>query len=131
MSSSEIFDLAVAELMDEFGFLATYMQGTGTYNPSTGVNNISYREIQVQAIQMDLNLRSNGVSVGQGTLIQDGDKQLFIRPPNKTDTDSDPITINPEADKIKINNTVWRILTSKEINTDASNQILFELYIRR
>jgi hypothetical protein len=125
------FDGSVAEFMQEFGFIATYMQPTSTYDPTTGTNTVTYTEIPVQAIQVDLNLRSNGMSVGNGTLIQDGDKQLYIRPPNKTDTSASALTVNSAADKVKINGVLWRILTFKEITPDATDQILIELYIRR
>jgi hypothetical protein len=131
MTNLSDFDGAIADFMQELGFQAIYMQATSIYDPATGTNNVSYTEIPVQAIQVDLNLRSNGMSVGNGTLIQDGDKQLYIRPPNKTDPLALFLTVNPAADKVKINDTIWRILTFKEINPDASNQVLIELYIRR
>jgi len=133
MTALSDFDGAVSEFMQEFGFTATYLQpdGTSAYDPSTGTNTVNYLSIPVKAIQMDLNLRSNGLTVAPNTLIQSGDKQLYIRPPNKSDTEAVALVVNPAADKVEINGVLWRILTFKEITPDATDQILIELYIRR
>lgn len=128
----EDFDRTVFEFMQEFGFTATYLQaGTATYNPTTGENTVAVTEIPVEAIQLDLPLTRNGASTATGTLIQDGDKQLFIRPPNKTDENASALVVNPAADRVRIGSTEWRIVTFKETNPSANNQILIELYIRR
>lgn len=133
MTAFSDFDGAVAEFMQEFGFTATYLQpdGTSTYDPATGTNSVNYLRIPVKAVQMDLNLRSNGTTVANNTLIQSGDKQLYIQPPNKTDAILLPLEVNPSSDKVEINGVVWRILTFKEITPSASDQILIELYIRK
>lgn len=126
------FDRTVLEFMQEFGFTATYLQaGTASYNPATGENTVAVTEIPVEAIQMDLPLVRNGVSTVSGTLIQDGDKQLFIRPPHKSNVANPVLVVNPAADRIRIGLTEWRIVTTKEINTSNSNSMLLELYIRR
>lgn len=120
------------EFMQDYSFTATYLQaGTATYNPATGENTVAVTEIPVEAIQLDLPLTRNGASTATGTLIQDGDKQLFIRPPNKTDTGATALSVNPAADRVRIGSTEWNIVTSKSIDTTASDQILIELYIRR
>lgn len=133
MTSLSDFDGAVAEFMQEFGFTATYLHpdGTSSYDPATGTNTVNYLRIPVKAIQMDLNLRSNGTTVAPNTLIQSGDKQLYIQPPNKSDALLLPLKVDPAIDKVDINGVVWRILTFKEISPSASDQILIELYIRR
>ena len=131
MTALSDFDGAVSEFMQEFGFYATYMQPNSTYDPATGTNTVTYTETPVQAIQMDLNLRSNGLTVAPNTLIESGDKQLYIRPPNKVDASASALVVNPSSDKVKINGVLWRILTFKEISPDASDQVLIELYIRR
>ena len=124
------FDQVVLEFMNDYGFTATYLKASSaTYNPATGENTITVTEIPVQAIQMDLPLTRNGSSTASGTLIQDGDKQLFIRPTEKSAIL--PLIIDPAADRVRIGTLEWGIVTSKEINPSASNQILIELYIRR
>lgn len=126
------FDFMVQEFFTESGFTATYLQaGTASYNPATGENVVTVTEIPVEAIQLDLPLVRNGMSTATGTLIQDGDKQLFIRPPHKTDLNASALTVNPAADRVRIGTTEWRIVTAKESNPSANNQILIELYIRR
>ena len=128
----EDFDSAIMSFFTEFGFSATYLQaGTATYNPATGENTVAVTEIPVEAIQLDLPLVRNGMSTSTGTLIQDGDKQLFIRPPNKADENATVLVVNPAADRVRIGSTEWRIVAAKETNPTGSNQILIELYIRR
>lgn len=127
----EDFDSAIMSFFSEFGFTATYLSASeGTYNPATGENTVAVTEIPVEAIQLDLPLVRNGMSTSTGTLIQDGDKQLFVRPPNKSDENSDALVVNPAADRVRIGATEWRIVTAKETNPTGSNQILIELYIR-
>ncbi len=128
----EDFDSAIMSFFSEFGFSATYLQAsTATYNPATGENVVTVTEIPVEAIQLDLPLTRNGASTATGTLIQDGDKQLFIRPPKKTNIGYPVLAVNPAADRVRIGLTEWRIVTAKELNPSTQDSILIELYIRR
>lgn len=125
------FDQVVMEFFVDYGFTVTYLQAsTASYNPATGENTVAVTEIPVEAIQLDLPLTRNGAATATGTLIQDGDKQLFIRPPNKTDANASALSVNPASDRVRIGATEWRIVTHKETNPTGSNQILIELYIR-
>lgn len=126
------FDGVVQEFMDDFGFTATYIKGgEGTYNTATGENVVTNEEIPVRAILMDRTLQSNGLGTQLGSLIQAGDKQLYIQPTQKTDTSATAIVVNAAADRVRIGSVTYDIVTSKEINTTADDQILIELYIRR
>lgn len=127
----EDFDFTVEELMKEFGFVATYVkQEVGEYDPSIGESTVTTTEIPVEAILLDLTLQSNGLSVKYGTLIQAGDKELYIRPPEKVD-DVDSLVIDPSSDVIKVGNITYKIVSVKELNTTGSNPILYSLYVRR
>lgn len=126
------FDELVLSFMCEYGVIATYIQiPEGVYDTATGENVVTPVEIPVEALQLDLPLTRNGASTQNGTLIQDGDKQFFVRPPNKTDCNAAPLVVNPAADKLRIGSVEWNIITFKEINTTGNNQILIELYVRR
>jgi hypothetical protein len=124
------FDNALAEFFTEFGFEATFMKVSGeTY--SGGENIITYTEIPVEAILMDLTLQSNGLSAKFGTLVEAGDKELYIRPSEKTDPLSAPLTVTPVKDKVKVNGVEYRIASMKEVNTTATEPLLYDLYIKR
>jgi hypothetical protein len=80
----------------------------------------------------DLTLQSNGTSTFRSTLIEAGDKQLFIQPPVKSDNPN-WITneIVPGRDTITIKGDSYDVVTFKEINPTTTNSILWELYIRK
>lgn len=125
------FDEALSEFFEEFGFEATYLKYENSYNPNTLKNAQTLTEIPVEAILMDLTLQSNGLSTKFGTLVVAGDKELFVRPPNKTDSSADPLVIDPSTDRIRVNGIVYKIVTMKEINTTSTEPLVYDLYIRR
>lgn len=126
------FDATVLEFMNDFGFNATYLQSSeGTYDPSRGENVVTTTEIPIRAILLDRTLQSNGIGTQPGSLIQAGDKQLFIQPTQKVDIDATPLVVNPSSDRVRVGADTYKIVTYKEINTTAADQILIELYIRR
>lgn len=126
------FHETVTAFMSEFGFSATYLkQGAGTYDPATSQNTAVVTEIPVQAILLDLTLKSNGLGTEAGSLIQAGDKQMFVRPTEQAKYRATPLGVNPTGDRVQVGTVTYKIVTFKEINTTASEQILIELYIRR
>ena len=126
------FDLVVLAFMQDYGVAATYIKKTqGDYNPATGEASETTVEIPVTVIQMDLPLTRNGASTISGTAIQDGDKQVFVQPPQKTEEYALPLVIDVASDKINLNGVLWNIVTFKETNPTGLNQILIELYVRR
>jgi hypothetical protein len=132
MSDFTDFDDALSLFFDEFGFEATFLKNTGsTHDTATGENVSTYLEIPVEAILLDLTLQSNGASVKFGTLVQAGDKEFYIRPSEKTDPLRIPLVVIPMKDKVKVNGVEFNIITMKEINTTATEPLLYDLYIRR
>lgn len=125
------FDTAVMELMAEFGTTATYIKRVSTYDTTTSENVETTKEIPVQVILMDLTLQSNGLSTKFGTLIQAGDKEMFVRPPNKTDNGVAPLTVDPSNDSVRVKGIEYRIVSSKEVNTTGADTIIYDLYVRR
>lgn len=133
MSDFSDFDRAILEFFVDFGFEATYIKqlGDGVYDPATGENVITTVEIPVEAILLDLTLQSNGLSTKFGTLVQAGDKELYIRPPEKTDPLRLPLVINPANDRVRANGVEYKIHSMKELNTTSTESLLYNLYIRR
>lgn len=66
-----------------------------------------------------------------GTLIEASDKEVFLRPINKTDTNATQPVIHANRDLVIINGTEWKILALKEINPSGVNVILFDMHLRR
>lgn len=124
-------DLAVFEIMGEFGTLVTYLRQTAeVYDPATDHIEESYDEYIVEGILMDLTLSSNGLSLKYGTLIESGDKELYMRPP-KTESGLDQLVISPSADYIFAAGIKYNIVTFKEVNPTGDAALLYTLYLRR
>lgn len=66
-----------------------------------------------------------------GTLIESDDKELMLRPINKTDPDATQPAIHANRDLVIINGTEWKILALKEINPSGVNTILYTAHLRR
>lgn len=132
MSILSDFDDVVMMFMDDFPMIATYVSQTdGVYDPITGTVSSTSKTTDVQAILLDLTLSSNGLSTRHGTVVVAGDKQLIVRPPNKTDIDAPALVINTATDRVIVNGQDYKVVTYKEINPTGNNPIAFDLYLRR
>ena len=127
----EEFDALVAEFMDAFGGQATLTtKSTGTYNVETGDYAYSTVNTQVEAILLDLILRSNGLATVSGTLVEQGDKRIFVRPVNKQYPLQLMPNISPTSDTITMAGKTWKIINVKSVNPSGTNAILFELIVK-
>jgi hypothetical protein len=128
----EDFDATVAEFMQEFGGLATFIiAGEAVRDLETGDVTFSETEYEVEAILLDLTLQSNGSQMIDGTLIQAGDKRAFVRPLEKKSPSAVMPAIEPSKDKFKMGGNTFNIVTLKETNPSGNNNVMFELYLRR
>jgi hypothetical protein len=128
----EDFDHTVLEFIREYGFTAQYIkQADGEYDPATGTVSSVITQVPVEAILMDLTLNSNGLSTRFNTLVVAGDKQLIVRPPNKTDPAAPALSINTATDRVLVNGIEYKLVTFKEVNPTGADPVLFDLYIRR
>jgi hypothetical protein len=127
----EDFDGIVQEFMNDYGFNTFYTQRSGTYDASQSKMVTVDTVIPVRALVMDYTLQRNGLTSMPGTEIQAGDKEMFIQPPNKTDPNALPMTIDPTTDSVLLNGYQYKVVTSKEVNTTGNNSVLFNLLIRR
>lgn len=123
----EDFDLAVLELMNEFGTTGQYVRvRTGDYNPATGTAQTTTIEATVQLIVMDLTLQSNGNSVKYGTKIEAGDKEIYIRPTEQMKL----LGIDPATDSVRVGDVTYKVVTHKEVNPTGNHPIVYSLYVR-
>lgn len=124
----EDFDRTVLELMNEFGTTGKFVKTkTGAYDPNTGTTTTVVVEATVQLIVMDLTLQSNGYSVKYGTMIQAGDKEIYIRPTDQMQL----LGIDPATDAVKVGDVTYKVVTHKEVNPTGTHPIVYSLYVRR
>lgn len=75
------------------------------------------------AVSFDYELRDSGLGRADGTLIQQGDKQILIPAAG--------LSIAPvPGDKVVISSTVWTVVNVKSVNP-AGTPILYEIQGRR
>jgi hypothetical protein len=133
MSLFSDFDRMISEFIVEFGFTTTYQhRTTDSINDTTNKITPTYEDIEIEAIKMELVRPPEGSQGSKsGTLIQDGDQMLYVRPTEKSDVFADALSVNPTSDRIKINGVMWKIISCKSYDPSASDCILYELYIRK
>lgn len=132
MADFSDFDNMLAEFFADFGFTATYLSTVvGTPDYTTGEIPSTVTEIPVQAIKMDLPRPTNGVGTNAGSLIQEGDQILYVRPTEKTLPLSPVLVVDPTSDRVRINGVEWKIVTLKLHSPNATDNVLYELYVRK
>lgn len=136
MSAIAKFDRVVRKEMTRYGFDLIVKRNSATassYNPALGRAAATVTTLPCRGILFDLTLQSNGNQTMKDSLIQAGDKQLYIEPIFKQDPNfqSPPSRLIPGQDEVVIGSDTYRIVTFKEVNPSASNSCLWELYIRR
>lgn len=130
MSTAADFDRVVMEFMADDPLTVTYQSNTESYSDTTGTNTLTTANISCQAIFLDLPKVTNGDGTKDTTLIRQGDKLLFLRPPEKSETYRPPLNINPSLDRILIGSASYKIVTFKQTNPSNADCILYELYLR-
>lgn len=124
------FDAAVAEFMVEMGFEGTLVKRVvGEYDPSAGEPSMTITNIPVKMIILDLTLQSNGYSTKYGTLVEAGDKEIYMQPPQKNGYELSEI--NPASDTVISQGIEYRIVSTKDVNPNGVSPILYTLYVRR
>lgn len=132
MKPVDDFDYAVLEFMQDFGTTMQYTKiVAGEYDVETGVVSSTEEVTDVEGIILDLTLQSNGYSTKYGTMVQAGDKEIFVRPPKKADSSADNLVVDPATDFIVVGDVEWKVVTFKEVNpVGDDNPILFSFYVR-
>lgn len=129
----EGFDNLVNDMMAEFGTTAYVLVTTKEeYDPETSENKVEVVPYKVKAIFFDYIDKTAGVGTEKNSLIQTGDKQVFIQPPHKTQTGIPLPHIAPNRDKLKVGEKEYKIVTIKQHNTSMTRSgcVMYEAYIR-
>lgn len=127
-----LLDRTVASMMSKFGTTAQVVVVTNEYyDPSSSENVVTTLEYDVSALIFDFIRKGDGLGTENNTLIQTGDKQVFIQPPDKIGGVPLP-HILPNRDKIRINGTLYKIIVLKQDNMSITQQgcVMYELFVR-
>jgi hypothetical protein len=105
------------KLLTKFGQNVTRRAYTiGTYDPSTGLVTNTYADTTRKGVLLDF---AAGQTLERGTLIQNGDKRLYV---------DSSATISPQ-DHFIVNTIEYTIVSIGEINP-AGTSILYDLHLR-
>lgn len=131
MAQTQGFDRVVTNMMSRYGgdaYLISASTYTGVYDPATSSYTTGApRTYKVSAIFMDFPLRKDGVRDMSDSLVDDFDKQVFIKPYKDTPLPA----ISPNKDFIRVGNTIWKIVGMKEENPTLTDSIVIILYIKK
>lgn len=127
------FDRVVSDMMRKFGTRAQIVVALEEeYDVETSENTVRYQEYPVNALFFDYIDKMNGLTSKGNTLIQTGDKQVYVQPPNKMETGVPLPHLNPNRDTLRLDDMVYKIITFKQHNPSmtSSGSVLYELYVR-
>lgn len=129
----EGFDNLVNDMMAEFGTVAYVLVTTKEeYDPETSENKVTVVPYKVKAMFFDYIDKSAGVGTEKNSLVQTGDKQVFIQPPHKTQAGIPLPHLQPNKDRLKVGDAIYKIVAAKEFNTTLSRSgcVLYEVFVR-
>lgn len=122
-----IYDRAAAtalRLLTKYGQTVTLRRiTTGDYDPSTGSASQTTTDYTASAAKFDFDFRMSGMTFVPGTLIQSGDKQIFMS------AHSLGITPAP-GDQVIIGVDTWPVMGVKELKP-ADTAVLYEILGRK
>jgi len=132
MSSANDFDRMILDFMNDDPCTAYYQKSfAGSYDPATGELAVTLVEIPVQVILVDLTRNNNGLSSKFGTTILVGDKDCYMRPPEKADPLATPLVIDTTADRLRVGSIVYKVYDMKSADPTGSAPLLYNLMLRR
>lgn len=132
MSADSDFASCVQGFMDDDPLTVLYVSSSeGTMNYSTGEYVPTTVSTPCRALLLDLTRNNAGFSTKFGKLISQGDKELWLQPPEKADSSVEPLVITPEADKVVIGAITYTMSVVTEINPTGSSPILYNMMLRR
>lgn len=129
----DAFDEVVHNMMREFGTTAyVVVVVKEEYNPDTSENVVTTQNYKVKAMFFDYLDKNAGIGTERNTLVQTGDKQVFIQPPHKTEAGIPLPHLEPNKDKLKVGDRLYKIVAVKEYNPsiNRSGCVLYEMYVR-
>lgn len=131
MSASDDFDRMILEFMQDDPQTATYHQYlSGVYNPATSEYTTTQVDTQVQCIVQDFDRLNAGFSSKFNTLIEAGDREMYMRPTEKVNHLATPIVPNPTKDRVTVNGITYKIEIVK-VADPGNVPLVYNFLLRR
>lgn len=129
MSAESDFSAAIQEFFNDDPLVATYHQySQGSYNPATSKYESVQVDTLVQAILLDLTRNTSGASSKFGSLISEGDKELYMKPLVGS---SLPSSVNTTSDKVTVGGLTYKVSTMRSLDPTGASPMLYNLYLKR
>jgi hypothetical protein len=126
-------DRTVATMMSRFGTTAFVKVAISEqYDTETSENIVTYQDYPVNVMVFDYVRMTYGERTENNTLIETGDKQVYVQPPQKTETGIALPHVYANRDMLKLGDKLYKIITVKQMNPSMTQEgcVLYELYIR-
>ena len=124
------FDRMIVQMMRDFGGTATVKVFTDPVEVDGEVIHTS-KDYQVNAILLDYPTMGSGVKSNFGTLIEEGDKQCYIQPRSKDNSNYSDLNIKQNRDRVIVNGVEWKIMNLKDTNSAMNDSLLLEMHLRK
>lgn len=113
------------ELLAEFGQeIILYASMPGGYNPATGQSSATDAGYYGRGAAFDFNFRDSGQTFGAGTLIQAGDRQLYLSPVG--------VPAPKPGDLVDLaDGSRWNVAAVKTTDPSSAEPVIFECLLRR
>jgi hypothetical protein len=130
MTTIDPFHRVVRNMMTRYSAPATLLsQGAGVYDPATSSYTAVVTPYAVRIIPFDYIKKGDGVGEENNSLIQTGDRQIFLEPPIQSLLPAMP-RIQPSKDKLQVLDKIYRIIALKDLNPTMADTIIYEMYVR-
>jgi hypothetical protein len=127
------FDRVVADMMRKFGTKAVIrVAKQSEYDPSQSQNNVTEKDYPVKVMFFDFLDKKFGVGTEGKSLIQAGDRQVYVQPPQKQEGGFALPHLQANQDYLVHDNKKYKIVFVKQLNPSMTKDgcVLYELYIR-
>jgi hypothetical protein len=132
MSAQDDFGSSILEFFRDDPLTVTYVQTTGgTQNYETGEYVPTVVETPCKAIMLDLTRNMSGFSTKFGILVSQGDKEVYILPPEREDSYGTPLVITPGTDKLVAGSITYTVVAMTEINPTGASTVVYNFMLKR
>lgn len=130
MSKFKDFDRMILQTMREFGGSGVVRIFSEPVEVDGEVTHTS-KDYPVTMVIMDYPQVGAGIKSNFGTLIEEGDKQCFIQPREKSNPNYSKLDLKQNRDMVVVDGVEWKIVNFKDTNPAMNDSILLELHLRK
>ena len=132
MSAANEFQSMILQFMQDDPTTVYYTKYTqGVYDPTTSLFTTTAVEIPCSAIFQDLTRNNNGLSQVYGKEILEGDKDMYLYPPERANPSATPLTIDTTSDRVRVGNILYKVAVVKSADPTGNAPLLYNMMLRR